>query len=279
MASNQNYDSIIADHYKKVAQLEGDNLTSTMTDIHIREKETEAIVNFIDDVIKQSAKINQTLKAIDAGCGNGYTLKIISELFPNIEFTGIEKSQELREIAIKRFENTTNVSIISGDIRDLNFSNGLIADIFICQRVLINLLDVEDQKLALSNINKSVVNTKENGRCGYLLFIESFSSPLKILNEAREEFDLAEMKPAHHNLYLEDDFFEINQLTPYSMDNKTFPSNFLSTHYYITRVLHPHLTRDKQVKRNSHFVSFFSQALKRNSGNYSPLQLKTFKTQ
>jgi len=41
-------------------------------------------------------------------------------------------------------------------------------------------------------------------------------------------------------------------------------------------VLHPVVSANKVVKRNSEFVRFFSQALNRNVGDYSPLRLHAF---
>lgn len=277
MASNQSYDSLITKHYKHVAEQEGNNPTSTMADTYIRAQETNAIIQFVDQVIdKNTSDKNQDINVIDIGCGNGYTLGELSALFPKIQFTGIEKTDELREIAINRFKNTPNVTIISGDIRDQNFSKGLTADILICQRVIINLLDASDQDTALKNIINCVSDSNSNGRRGFLLFLESFVSPLANLNSAREEFGLEEIKPAHHNLYLQDDFFDTKKLSPHVIENFDYPSNFLSTHYYVTRALHPYLIKDSKVKRNSEFVSFFTQALHNSTGNYSPLKLNVF---
>ena len=191
MASNLNYDSVIADHYKNVANQEGDNSTSTMADRFIREQETRAIISFVEETKNLNDSSNgQTVNVMDVGCGNGYTLNILSELFPSFNFLGVEKTKELREIAIERFKSTPNVTIIEGDIRDKNFSNEYIADILICQRVLINLLDSKDQSKALLNIINNVSSLEKNGKKGYLLFLESFSSALENLNTAREEFNL-----------------------------------------------------------------------------------------
>lgn len=276
--TEQNYDVLIAEHYRNVAEQEGNKSTSTMSDIITREKETRAIVDFVGDSLRHKKIENNQHPAVivDVGCGNGYTLEVLASQFPKEKFIGVEKTKELRELAISRFENEKRVSIMDGDIRDSNFMAGNVADILICQRVLINLLDENDQKEALRNIVHAVKKPDSWQSGGTLLFLESFSSSLTKLNEAREEFDLPAIKPAHHNLYLQDDFFNIQELKGFVTDGCIVPSNFLSSHYYVTRVLHPIFIKDKPVKRNSEFVNFFTHALQENAGDYSPLKLYTF---
>jgi len=276
--SEQNYDELITDHYRKVAQIEGLGPNSTMADTVTREKETRAIVDFVGDSLKRRelGKTDRSMTIMDVGCGNGYSLDVLSNFFPKQVFIGVEKSDELRALAVSRFKDVENVSIIEGDIRDRGFSKGFVADILICQRVLINLLNIEDQKTALDNIIGVVRAPKEGGIGGALLFIEAFSSSLATLNIARDEFDIPPMKPAHHNLYLEDGFFETEELSPYPSGDRLPPPNFLSTHYFVTRVLHPIFIKDKEFKRNSEFVKFFTQSLKENVGEYSPLRLCLF---
>ena len=278
MSKEQSYDEIIAKHYKKVAQEEGDKSSSTMADIITREKETRAIVKFLGASLKRRKAENNKDPALimDIGCGNGYTLEVLANQYPKEKFIGVEITKELRELAILRFKDMENVSIMEGDIRNSTFAAGKTADILICQRVIINLLNEKDQRQALQNIVSVVKkpDTKQSG--GTLLFLESFSSPLSKLNEAREEFDLPAIKQAHHNLYLQDNFYDITELKKFIIDDYAFPENFLSTHYYITRVLHPIFIKDKRIKRNSEFVNFFTRALQENTGDYSPLKLYLF---
>jgi SAM-dependent methyltransferase len=274
----QNYDEIIAEHYRKVAQQDGLEPTSTMADNITRCKETDAIIELVGDVLRRrkTDDLQQPAIIMDVGCGNGYTLEILAQRYPEQFFIGIEKSADLRELAISRFKNKKNITILEGDIRDPDFSNGAIADILICQRVLINLLDREDQNIALGNLVEAVKSPCNPNSGGVLFFIEAFSSSLGRLNEARDEFDLPAIGPAHHNLYLQDDFFNIPTLRTYQSDSFSVHPNFLSTHYFVTRVLHPIFIKDKPFKRNSEFVIFFTQALRQNVGDYSPLKLLAF---
>jgi hypothetical protein len=131
-------------------------------------------------------------------------------------------------------------------------------------------LSPEDQRLALLN----AINAVESG--GHLLFIEAFKSGLDRLNAARQEFELAAIPVAHHNLYSPDDFFDTPALKLYRSPNWLVSPNELSTHYFVTRVLHEVLSAGRPFKRNSEFVKFFSNALPPAIGNYSQLRILAF---
>jgi len=265
----RDYDKVILDHYKKVAHDTADSALSTMSHEHIRNAETEKIISFIH-YLRHNNKIHDSAKIADVGCGNGYTLETVSRLFPELNYTGYEYTPELREIAAKRFEGGKKVIVLPGDIRDINSLSVKGIDVLLCQRVLINLLDPNDQKQALRNLI-DIVNPS-----GYLFFIEAFNSGLDNLNQARKEFDLEPIPPAHHNLNLEDDFFKVDNAEEISIEE--FPENFLSSYYYIARVFHPVILGNKAFTRNSHFVKFFVGALgNKNIGNYSSLRIKILK--
>jgi SAM-dependent methyltransferase len=271
----KNYDEIINQHYRQVAKQEGLKPTSTMADTITREKETKSLLDYVGHYLA-GRKEDYPAQILDVGCGNGYTLEMLSSQFPTAQFIGVEKSDELRALAESRFQKQDNIKIIAGDIRNKNFVNGQLVDILICQRVLINLLDKNDQKNALENLIQAVKKPTPPRPGGMLIFFEAFSAALENLNLARDEIGLDPINPAHHNLYLDEGFFDHPGLTPYSSKEKFAPPNFLSTHYFVTRVLHPIYLQDRPFKRNSEFVKFFSGALKENTGDYSPLKLFVF---
>jgi len=274
------YDSLIKDHYDNVAKVDKDSATSTMVDLFIRNAETEFIINMIRAFMQQqrsefkdggensgSPGEDRSFTVLDVGCGNGYTLETISQEFPKLLFRGVELNDCLRSIAQQRFADKS-IRVTKGDIRLFEPFENMKVDVLICQRVIINLLDVQHQTTALRNMIK-IMN-----RGGLLIFIESFKSGLISLNDARTEFGLPLLSPAHHNLYLETNFFKDPALDPFDLSSE----NFLSTHYFISRVLHPSFLDVHKAKfeRNSNFVSFFSQAFPPSVGNYSPLKLFSF---
>jgi len=276
---HKEYDEIIDQHYKEVAKEYGQSSKSTMLDETTRHMETEAIIQFVGESLRllKSEGSSEPATIMDVGCGNGYTLDQLVSQYPDQNYVGIEKSNELRALTLSRFQGNDSVKILEGDIRDKDFAKGITADILVCQRVLINLLDIEDQKYALSNIVAVVKSASSRRSGGTILFIECFVNPLTQLNIARSEFNLPPIPPSHHNLYLPDDFFEIPQLRPLRSDGLLTPPNFLSTHYYVARVLHSAFTPDnKPLNRNSEFAKFFTHALNPNVGDYSPLKLYVF---
>lgn len=266
------YDDTIEAHYNTVARQDADSPLSTMADAITRALETDAILSFVASALSDVRARDGTLplRLIDVGCGNGYTLSRIAARFSReeVRLSGAERNDALRSIASNRAE-LKGAEIFQADVRDPSFAQSPY-DILICQRVLINLLDGQDQKDAL----KSLLNAMKPK--GAMLFIEGFQSGLKSLNTARREFDLAEIPPAEHNLYLEDDFFDNTALKKYVSDRWPISETHFSTHYFVARVLHPTVLQDRAFIRNSEFVKFFSAALPAGVGNYSPLKIKAF---
>jgi SAM-dependent methyltransferase len=272
---NTEYDEKILRHYNEVAKTCGTLPASTMADEFVRRRETETILNFVRAVARRAtpAVRNTGLTIVDIGCGNGYTLRQLSEAIPGHGYIGIEFNAALRTLAIE--QNAKHARVIAGDIRDLSTigveRNSV--DILICQRVLINLMVEKDQKKALDN----VLSLVRPG--GALLFIEAFREGLQNLNDARAEFGLAPIEPAIHNLYLNGDFFLHRDLKPADFLDWNIETNFFSTHYYISRVLHEVFNVAAGVterRRNSHFVRFWSAALPAAIGDYSPLRIYSF---
>ncbi|MDT3687771.1 MAG: class I SAM-dependent methyltransferase [Pseudorhodoplanes sp.] len=267
------YDADIRSHYDKVAASCGTSSDSTMADRIVRDKETKAIHAFVRAALDEIGDGNKQTRVIaDVGCGNGYTLRSLAEAISGPRFLGIEYNDALRELAVQQTAAHAAISVSAGDLRDL----GSISvdpesiDVLICQRVLINLLNPDDQIKALQNI---VDLLRPGAHC---LFIEAFASGLNELNMARAEFGLSPIAPAEHNLYLSDSFFEHQALSESPLVGIETRRNFLSTHYYVSRVLHDAVAvgnAGAKLVRNSHFVQFFSAALPDSVGNYSPLQL------
>jgi SAM-dependent methyltransferase len=261
----QNYDAAIRQHYDRVAETDGLSPTSTMADEVVRAKETAVIVDFIDQARRLTEIREADLTIIDVGCGNGYTLSKIVERYPSARCIGIEQNDKLRALAVQR-----SLNVVAGDVRRPLAGDVPAADIVICQRVLINLLDPADQRTALDHI---VSVAKPDG---HLLFIEAFRNTLERLNEARAEFGMAAIPPAVHNLPLPDGFFSHPGIRPAHLGDFPHSEHELSTHYFVTRVLHDLALDGRPFMRNSHFVRFLSEALPPGVGEFSPIRFKWF---
>ncbi len=262
-----NYDDVILKHYEAEARERGLDSSSTMLDATTRQRETEWILRFV----KQALDVHPYAQLCDVGCGNGFTLGAIHEQFPKLGLHGFEFTPQLLELAKQRFPDPAIALIVKGDVRTLAAEDAQF-DVLICQRVLINLLNPEDQSRAL----RELVRVLKPG--GLLASIEAFDSPLSSLNAARQEFGFEAIPPAHHNLYLRDDFFAAERsLTPIWQD--ALPSNFMSSHFFVARVLHPLALGQNPFVRNSHFVRFLSSAIQEPIGDYAPIKGFAFRKQ
>jgi len=276
------YDERIRDHYRNEALSHGTESTSTMADEFVRKKETEIILKSVSAYLSEQPKShdslllkNSEIHIVDIGCGNGTTLTYLSaaleQLEPNykVAYTGIEYTEEMHSVSYKRFANQPNIQILHEDVRRIDETICNLADIIILQRVLINLLDAEHQRMALDRI----VGLLKPG--GLLLAIEAFESNLDNLNAARTEFGLTKLDSADHNLYLPDNFFDHSLLNQWPHNYELINPNFFSTHYFVTRVLHASYLKsiNGSFIRNSHFVNFFSNALPESIGCYSPIKI------
>ena len=256
------YDATIREHYASVAESAGLSATSTMADQLIRQRETEAILSFVRLATGGRGRV------ADFGCGNGYTLERLHQDFNDLQLFGYEYTPELRELAAQRLQGIAPVA--PGDVREAGFWGDESFDAVIVQRVIINLLNLDDQKRALDNIIKAV----KPG--GHVFFIECFDHTFAELNEAREEFDLPPIGPAHHNLYLPEGFYDRPDLVPFEHPDWEFVPNYLSTHYFVSRAFEPGLTKWRPFKRNSQVQRFFSMALPPSIGNMAPLMFHAF---
>lgn len=253
-------------HYDKIAQEFGDSELSTMQDIRVREIETIAIVNAIETALKLS-KANE-IRILDAGCGNGTTLKYLSKFYDQnsrVKLYGLEFNEKLLEIAKKN--NTAEIQY--GDLKTASTLPSKPFDVIILQRVIINIMDPDDQELAINN----VLNILKYD--GLLLTIEAYNQGFELMNKVREEVGLERVQMPHHNLYLDDSFFNFRKLVPlYDVEEDAI----LSAHYFASYVLYPALAKANgvQFRRNSSFLYILSNMLK-GFGGFGSNKIKMFK--
>ena len=251
-------------HYKAQAELSGLSKQSTMHDEFIRDSEVRFIIG---EVRRGLAKWGANAEVIEFGCGNGYLLSALEAEFPEIKFQGLEYTPELLSLAQSRnFQRTT---VRQGDCREQNFP-AQSCHAVITERVLINLMDPEHQITAA----RRVAETLRPG--GLFIMVECFNEPLHNLNAARAELLLPPIPPADHNLYLNEEFCSALAALGLVEAPGHLPPNYLSTHYFIARVLHEMLRPEGGVIRNTHFVKFFDTALPPAVDNYAPVLFRVF---
>ena len=245
-------------YYAHLAAIHGNDPKMSMRDQYIREQENQFFRRSLQ-TLGQAKK----LKVLDLGCGNGHLIKYLSECFSDqeIEFYGLEYSPELFNICQQEHGH-----FLLGDARIKNtFEDGLF-DIILSQRMIINILKLKEQKQTLNNIFFWLKPE------GYYLCSESFREPLHNLSIACQEMSFPEIRPSKHNLFLWRKNFE-SFMTDFGFHKQrpVVAENSLSTHFYMTRVIH-RLIRPRDGKKNpKYFKNFFHQALEPDIGDFSPI--------
>ena len=257
-------DRLVLDHYRGQAARHGDSAASTMEDEVVRDKELALIRRFFDRLVAQE---EPPRRALEVGCGNGFTLRQLRQDHPGLDLSGLDFSLDM--LAVARAAAPADVRLLEADVRRLPFPAASFAAV-LSERCLINLLDPGEQDGALREIARVL---RPGGHC---LMIECFTDGLALNNKARVECGLEPIEPAHHNLYLDKERFRaaiagrLEPVDPAALDPEGgLAANFLSSHYFIARVLHPLVTRSEWV-RNTEFVKFFAHLPP--IGDYSPIQ-------
>jgi ubiquinone/menaquinone biosynthesis C-methylase UbiE len=261
--SRASSDDAIQKHYREQAQKHGLSGTSTMEDETVRTRELEMLAQFVGAMAK-----GRRMQVLDLGCGNGYALEHLEREYPRQNFTGVDFSEELLALAQKR---KLRAKLQQGDARQLPFPDASF-DFVYSERCLINIMDWEGQQRGLREVHRVL---KPGGT---YLMIECFTDALDRLNRARQDCGLPPIPPASHNYYFErerfmaaiEPQFDVLDLKRIKgIGGYQFYSNFLSTHYFISRVLYPAVLKGELV-RNAEFVKFFSFLPP--IGEYAPLQ-------
>jgi SAM-dependent methyltransferase len=245
------YSDAILEHYRREAEVCGTAPTSTMRDEIVRERELDAILRVLD-------RLGPPRRVLEVGCGNGLLLEALRKRFPGAELTGLEFSPEMAELARRR--GVDRCEVVPGDVKAIPFADGAF-DATVSERCLINLLDPIDQERALGEIARVL------GGGGHYVCVEAFTDALQNLNRAREELGLDPLPQPDHNCWLDKDRFRETirgrfvELSADALgDGSLPPPNFLSSHYFVSRVLYP-----------TEFVRFFAFLPPR--GNYAPVQI------
>jgi SAM-dependent methyltransferase len=258
-------DNVILEHYRKEAEERGLDPASTMFDQTTRSLEADAILRCVEHVLRGR---DGTPKLLEVGCGNGYQLQQTRARFPSVGLTGIDYTPEMVELAVKR--GVVGCDVRREDVQQLTFTSSSF-NIAVSQRCIINVRSASGQTQALRELHRVL----QPG--GHLILIECFMDGWTNLNRARAELGLAEIPIPPTNVWFEPDRFLstveglFDVVSPADLAASGLPArNFLSTHYFISRVLYPSVTK-REVLYNTEFVKFFRFLPPQ--GDYSPIQL------
>lgn len=253
----------VLDHYKQEAARHGTSAASTMWDTTTRESELGAIRSLLAHLAGEGPF---ALDLLEIGCGNGVLLDYLSKSIPGFSAKALEFSKDMADLA--RGRDLPRVEIVDGDVRKMPFASKSF-DVVVGERCIINLMDVTHQAEALAEVARVL----KPG--GHYICIEAFTDGLSEMNTARDELGLPPIPQAHHNLWFDKDWFREVVGKHFSVVDLEAspglpPSNFLSSHYFVSRVLYPSVSR-REPLYNTSFVKFFRFLPP--IGNFSPIQL------
>jgi ubiquinone/menaquinone biosynthesis C-methylase UbiE len=251
---------VILDHYRREAESFELDPSSTMRDQVVREREIDAIVRA---VALFAGEDGGGASLLEVGCGNGFLLELLRARFPTLNLTGSDYSPEMVALASRRAIDRCEVR--REDVRALSFADGAF-DLVVSERCLINLLGDGAQEDAIRELHRVL------RLGGHVVLIEAFTGAHANLTRARQELGLEPIPVPHHNRWFDDEeFSRITEDLFVVLDHHDLPPrNFLSAHYFVSRVLYPAVTQ-REVLHNTEFVRFF-QFLPP-IGEFAPVQL------
>lgn len=233
----------IKSHWDAQAKTYLDSPKATFNDIFLMEKEIRLLSQFIHD----------GMRVLDCGCGNGYTSLALAKK-KNAEFTGIDFSQAMIHIAqkISESENGRLKGQVRFHVHDLLTPLQHLGtfDVIICKRVLINLVNRENQLLGLNRLHRVL---KPHGT---LLLSEANEDAWRRLNVLRRRFGLEALGKPWYNRYVRND-----ELYYFIKDNFTLRKeiSFSSTYYFGSRILQPFWLKLFQPNKEPSFSSKINQ--------------------
>jgi ubiquinone/menaquinone biosynthesis C-methylase UbiE len=255
----QDYRRASEAYYREQATSFGLDSASTMPDQVVRERELQAIFAVLDRLMKTASRL------LEIGCGNGLLLTQLRDRYPGASLTGIDYTPAMVELARSRALSDTRIEC--GDVTRLLFEAASF-DVMVSERVIINVLDRGDQALAFTEAARVLAPG------AHFVCIEGFAAPLRRLNEARAELCLPEIPMPAVNRWFEDEDFAAYIAGKFEVVSAPDlpPPNFLSSHYFVTRVFHDAVRPVQGKLRNTHFAKFFASALPP-VGDYAPVKL------
>lgn len=236
-----------------------DDPRANTEDIWLRELE----INYVDRIIKS----HPFKTVIDFGCANGYSTIRLARLNENITFVGVDINQDMINVAI---ESLKKEKLPKLEFRLLDIIKGIVTekyDFIFTIRTFQNIENLEMQKKIFDKLY-NILNES-----GLFLYIESYVSGYKRLNEDRVKMDLTPLPIHEHLTLLTDDFDK------YVAEKMSFlTSDFLSSSYYlITRLLYSHIAKMNNEPIDYNHPIHRVAAMVPQIGDYGPLKASLYK--
>lgn len=216
-------------HWDKRAEKEQDHTLVNIADTSQRRLETDFILKHVCD----------SDNVLEVGCGNGYLTNILRNKVKHIDAFDYSENMIKRAIDVVGVKN--NYFYHDNIVHPAQLKNNY--DAIICVRVLINLSDFEEQKVAFVNMTNAL---KKGGK---LILIEGYMDGFDELNKIRLNAGLAELTPAKINFYsylgpmkkLVEDYYNVSD------------SFHTGMYDFLTRVVYPCLVGAKNATQHDDF--------------------------
>lgn len=222
-------------HWNDRAASVADDVEVNIMDIFQRELEYDYVCSYLEP----------TMRVVEVGCGNGFSTRRFRELVEWVD--AFDYAENMVDRARKTVGERNN-AFIHDNVLDLKQLTGPY-DVVICVRVLINLGDLEQQKLALSNIDQLL----RPG--GLLILAEGFTDGFEHLSALRAAVSLPPIEPAEINFYS-----SLEDILPGLAESYDEVGRFhLGAYDYLTRVVYPKVAGMENIRHNTVFSEHSSE--------------------
>lgn len=193
--------------------------------------ESRAEVNISDTVQRDHElefvleQLAPTDRVLEVGCGNGYVTNILRERVAHVDAFDFAENMiaAARDGYGERNNRFFHDSALSMDHAGEDY------DAAVCIRVLINLADLDEQKIAIRNIAGRL---RPGGR---LILVEGFRDGFEALSKVRTAAGLSPLRPAPINFYS-----SLAELMPEILEHFAVANTWHSGLFdLLTRVVHP----------------------------------------
>jgi SAM-dependent methyltransferase len=216
-------------HWEQRAASVADDIEVNIMDIFQREAE-------YDHVCRYLAK---DMRVLEVGCGNGFSTARFRPLVSHLD--AFDYSESMIARAKDRVGETNNVFFVDNLLEPRRVEPGY--DAVVCVRVLINLRDLAEQRLAVANLASFV----RPG--GLLVLAEGFTDGFVALNRLRDSLKMPPIEPAAINFYSSSE-----DLLPDLLRHFTLEDRFhLGAYDYLTRAFYPSVVGAENAKHNTVF--------------------------
>jgi SAM-dependent methyltransferase len=216
-------------HWNDRASSVENDIEVNIMDIFQRELEYDAICRYL----------TKDMRVLEVGCGNGFSTKRFREFAAEVD--AFDFAENMIDRATRTVGETNNRFFVDNVLEPKSLSGPY--DAVICVRVLINLADLEQQKLALRNMSEAV---REGG---LLILAEGFTEGFVELNSLRQQTGLSPVQPAAINFYSSVDDLRVE----WERDFVLAETFHLGAYDYLTRVVYPQVAGEENVKHNTNF--------------------------